>query len=510
VGVNSVNNFEEISCPKIGGAGSESIPPDPERTKGAFSRIGYSFDEAIADLIDNSVDAGATDVLVRLLHDKKSVRRVCIVDNGRGMREETLRRAMQFGSTLKHRQSDLGKYGIGLKSASLSQCEQFAVVTRSGGEVSGRRWAATSFSHGWLCEKLDRPGCARLLEGRWAGLNLGKSGAIVMWDDLTCLQAGDLGVSETVNRAIVGLANHLGLVYHRFLESKGRLRIHLDSQVVGTPEFDIAQLVSPLNPFAYDAPGAVGYPKQFRTVVSGIGEMTLIAHIWPPKSRKAGYTLGGGRVSSRQGFYFYRNDRLIQAGGWNGWRGDDAEPHLSLARVAVDVPAGSEQHFDVVVQKSRVSPPRDFIEAISKARAGSETFADYVARAIKVYRLEGKGERQDERALVPWRGLPANMRQTAREILAPEGGIRHLNFIWKKLDAGALFELDLTRKLIYLNEVHRRAVLGRGRKSQNDARLFKMSLFMMVRGCFDGKPVTKARAELLATCNRLLLGSLKA
>ncbi len=82
--------------------------------------------------------AGATDVLVRLLYDRKSVRRVCIVDNGCGMREETLRRAMQFGSTLKHKKGDLGKYGIGLKSASLSQCEQFAVVTRSSDSWSCR------------------------------------------------------------------------------------------------------------------------------------------------------------------------------------------------------------------------------------------------------------------------------------------------------------------------------------------------------------------------------------
>src|SRR4051794_35492511 len=88
---------------KIDTKGVESTPPDPERTKDAFSRIGYSLEEAIADLVDNSIDAGAKDVLVRFLYDRKSIRRVFIVDNGRGMREETLRDAMRFGSTLKHK-----------------------------------------------------------------------------------------------------------------------------------------------------------------------------------------------------------------------------------------------------------------------------------------------------------------------------------------------------------------------------------------------------------------------
>ncbi len=120
----------------IGTKGVESILPDPERTKEAFSRIGYSLEEAIADLVDNSVDAGATDVLVRLLYDRKNIRRVFVVDNGRGMSEETLRRAMQFGSTLRHKRNDLGKYGIGLKSASLSQCDQFSVLRRMGAQAS--------------------------------------------------------------------------------------------------------------------------------------------------------------------------------------------------------------------------------------------------------------------------------------------------------------------------------------------------------------------------------------
>jgi HSP90 family molecular chaperone len=117
-------------------------PPNPERTKDAIARIGYSLEESIADLIDNSLDAQATDVLIRFIYDRKNIHRIFVVDNGHGMREETLRRAMQFGSTLRHEKTDLGKYGIGLKSASLSQCNQFSVISRVDKEVSGRRWSS--------------------------------------------------------------------------------------------------------------------------------------------------------------------------------------------------------------------------------------------------------------------------------------------------------------------------------------------------------------------------------
>jgi hypothetical protein len=76
---------------------------------------------------------------------------------------------------------------------------------------------------------------------------------------------------------------------------------------------------------------------QFHVVTKGFPPLDLEAHIWPSNSTGLGYKLGGGKVAERQGFYFYRNDRLIQAGGWNKWRESDAEPHSSLARVKINI-----------------------------------------------------------------------------------------------------------------------------------------------------------------------------
>ena len=502
-----MNDFEASYTLEIATKGTESTPPDPERTKDAFSRIGYSLEEAIADLIDNSIDAGARDVLIRLVYDRKGIQRIFIVDNGRGMSEEVLRKAMRFGSTLKHEQTDLGKYGIGLKAASLSQCEQFAVITRANGRVSGRRWSSKSFAEDWLCEKLDTPGCAMLASAPWAGLNLRKSGTIVMWEKLTCLQAGDVERSETINRAIVGLAKHLGLVFHRFLEdAETPFNIHLDSQLANEPESGVTEQVMPLNPFSYPSSGARGYPKDFRISLPGLKPMTLAAHIWPAKSRDPGYTLGGGKVSSRQGFYFYRNNRLIQAGGWNNCRGDDAEPHVSLARVAVDIPLGAEAHFDVMVQKSKVAPPRAFVEAVKASFSGSTKFTDYWAKAVETYRATGLPTETEDFPLVLGNGISPKTREKAKEVLVPEGGkTRKVTFRWVKLDAGTVFELDRERRRINLNELHRKAILGSARRSKNDAEMFKATLFLLVRDYFNHQAMTRPRKEFLDTCNRLLL-----
>ena len=117
------------------------------------------------------------------------------------------------------------------------------------------------------------------------------------------------------------------------------------------------------------------------------GDLELIASIWPALSADPGYKLNG-RVAQHQGLYFFRNDRLIQAGGWNGWR-NDAEPHASLARASIDLPQAFDEAFAINVQKSGVYAPPGFVDALESAQAGKTTMADYVRTAIEVYRRAG-------------------------------------------------------------------------------------------------------------------------
>jgi hypothetical protein len=489
-------------------SGSEATPPNSERVKDAFARVGYSIEASIADLIDNSIDAQATEVLVRLIHDGKKVIRIAIADNGRGMTEAILRDAMRFGSTLPHKKEDLGKYGIGLKSASFSQCDEFSVVTRAAGKTAGRRWSSSSLDKDWLCDTLDPSDCSILLGADWAGVSVATSGTVVIWDKLSCLRAGSSeNSSELIDRTVSMLGNHLGLVFHRFLENR-HIRILIDSQLSTKSPSKVVQIVEGLDPFSYPRSGAVGYPKDFQVSIVGVGEMTLHAHIWPKNSKEPGYRLGGGRVSARQGFYFYRNDRLIQAGGWNGLRRDDAEPHFSLARVAVNLPVSG--HFDVSIQKTSVNVPDGFVEAVEASRCGSVSFTDFVNRADEVYRTKSRAQDDDDYLLVPWHGLSEAARETARRILAPEEKrVRKVSFVWENLDRGLVFEVDFDRDRIRLNEAYRKLLLNGGRRSKHDAQVIKTLLFLLVRKCFDKKVISRKIRDELEVYNQVLLRCLQ-
>jgi hypothetical protein len=103
--------------------------PDPAGVTQAFARIGYRIEEAVADIVDNSVDASASVVLIRFFRNADSIERVVIADDGLGMTNDNIDHCMQFGAYLEHKESDLGKYGIGLKAASFSQCRSLSLVT---------------------------------------------------------------------------------------------------------------------------------------------------------------------------------------------------------------------------------------------------------------------------------------------------------------------------------------------------------------------------------------------
>jgi len=168
----------------IPGNSREVLEPDAEGTSQALSRIGYNLAYAIADIIDNCIDAEASQVLVRLFRNNTTIDRIVIADNGIGMNAKTLRHAMQYGARMQHKKTDLGKYEIGLKTASFSQCGSLSVISRFNGRASGRRWTRESMGEGWYCDILENTACDNLLNSSWQNLNLQKAGTLVIWDEL--------------------------------------------------------------------------------------------------------------------------------------------------------------------------------------------------------------------------------------------------------------------------------------------------------------------------------------
>jgi hypothetical protein len=178
---------------------------------------------------------------------------------------------------------------------------------------------------------------------------ISRNGTIIIWERLEHLRALPQNLEKVLENTIDVLCVELGIRFHRFIESK-RLRLLIDQQFVGEKAPEIQRIVSPLNPFSYPASGRNDYPVTLKLNIGGT-KVAAKCHIWPAKSTSPGYRLGGGKVALRQGFYFYRNDRVIQAGGWNRIRADDGEPHLSLARVEIDLPAALDSMFKLDVTK---------------------------------------------------------------------------------------------------------------------------------------------------------------
>ena len=458
----------------------------------------------MADLIDNSIDAGATHVLIRFYRAGAQLTGLAVVDDGGGMTEAELDEAMRFGSRTKKTPADLGKYGMGLKSASLNHANSLTVITRRRRGVHARRWTTASIRAGWKLETID-PGDARsVLDEDWGGTKIMPPGTVVLWRDIPrfAATAGHAGVRfGQYGRTLV---NHLGLHFHRFLDD-GRLIIQVDLRDEETGETGFPKTISPLNPFPDRSPRR-GYPATFHAELPAYGELSFVGTIWPARSNDPRYKLGG-KVAQRQGFYFYRNDRLIQAGGWNGWR-DDAEPHASLARVEVDLPPRFDDAFAISVQKSGVDAPPGFTEAIDAARSGKTTMGEYIREAIDVYRSALQGQAASRPVIGS--GLTKSLRKALDDALLDDGQTSvNVTVRWGRLPRDRLFTVEGESREVVLNDRYRHDILGGRKASSGDAPLFKTLIFLLLSDDAVRERRSKKAEARWNTINECLLAALR-
>lgn len=492
----------------IAAAGTRQILPDAEGVFDAISRIGYEFEHAVADLIDNAIDASAPNVLVRFIHDGHSVQSVSVIDDGEGMNGPELDMAMAFGARTGKGDDRLGKYGMGLKSASFSQCDVLTVITASNGKVQGRRWIAEKAKSNWMCEVLRSDAAAHYLRAHADRVAIADHGTLVEWNRLDALSHSMQRPERMIETRFQQLSNHLGLVFHRFLETR-RLRIRMDALDVGSGSRGFAQAVEPLNPFPKIS-GLTGYPRDFSLSAPGGSALSFRAYIWRRNASDAGFKLGGGRLAKRQGIYVYRNDRMIQAGGWNGLR-NDAEVHSSLARIEFNLPASLDAVFKPTVQKSAVSMPEELLEALRKARSGTKRFADYLADAEQAYR-DQKPEKVTRHGLVPTAGITRDLALRFGGILGEaQDDEDEVRFVWSHvLDSGELVSVDAGTNTIYLNSEFRDAVLYGTRASSGDAPLVKTLLMLLFKDDLARRNRMASFEARLAVINQLLVEAARA
>jgi hypothetical protein len=311
--------------------------------------IGYSCETALSDIIDNSITAesGSIEILV----DANSAEpAVAILDDGKGMSLDELIEAMRPGSRnpLDERSaSDLGRFGLGLKSASFSQCKQLTVMSRRDGVTSAATWDLDKVArtNRWEIE-LDREAHAIPWSDR-----LGATGTLVVWRSLDRLSGGieqdARRRAEHINATLSRAERHIRLVFHRFMtENKPPLVIRLNGRQL-----------EPLDPFGTSLPGHQAERVDALELSRGTVEFqcyTLPHH--KSVSRAQWEDLGGPAGHLRtQGFYVYRGRRLIIAGSWLGLA---RQTELTkLCRIRVDIPNTMDADWKIDVKKASAQLP---------------------------------------------------------------------------------------------------------------------------------------------------------
>lgn len=318
----------------------------------ALRDIGYSLESAIADILDNSIAAQGTCIDLRFGWTADGRPWLAILDDGRGMTEGELVEAMRPGSRspLEAREaSDLGRFGLGLKTASFSQCRRLTVVTRQGGVQAARCWDldVVGMTDEWRLLRLTSEETGQLP----AVGELPETGTMVLWEKLDRIDLGSGSSQGQVlfNEKMSLVREHLALVFHRYLVAEpGCRKVTIRMNLLP---------VKPFDPFNSRNPSTTYLPEE-RFQVNG-EQVVMRPFILPHHSKVKpedyqAYAGHEGYLRS-QGFYVYRNRRLIIHGTW--FRMAKQEELTKLARVQIDIPNTLDHLWTIDVRKSRAQPP---------------------------------------------------------------------------------------------------------------------------------------------------------
>jgi anti-sigma regulatory factor (Ser/Thr protein kinase) len=490
----------------------EQLPPNYRKLDVALRSIGYSFEVAVADIVDNSIDATRANkiskVLVRLVVTKDGRIDLVVWDNGCGMDASSLKEAMRFGADVSSEIERLGKFGLGLKLASLSQAREFHVVTFREGRLSGRAWLEKGISEGFTCTIYEESECRGLLAKVVPDRTFEPSATVVWWSGLYRVGQHHANPEEHAQKLMRKLENHLALAFHRFISGRPRkVSISLDIFEQASGKRGIPIDLDPLDPFGYSQTGRDGFPEAMALGGDYAHRVSLRAHIWPPNSATPGYRLPGG-ANSRQGFYFYRNNRLIQAGGWNGMR--ETEPHLSLARVEVDLNPDLDLALSLDVRKVEIQLPLELVSAIEKAKtSGGVDFRKYLSIAQESYRK--RSITGAELPLIPSQGLPSQLAAFLHRELRIKATSKHrdLKIRWKHLEKDLFFELDRDGGYLFLNRSFRRQLLHGLPGSAADLPVLKCLLFLVAEEALSSERLGPRMRDRLEQVNRILVRAVR-
>ena len=361
----------------------ECVPFAPSLIESMRS-LGYSFPAAIADLLDNSISAKARNI--DIISTPGMEPSLIILDDGNGMTENELCEAMRYGSSnpleIRH-EDDLGRFGLGMKAASLSQCRKLIVVSKKAGKISAYSWYLDHVinSGSWMLmgfteeEMLQFPYIDKLLEK--------KHGTYIYLSEFDRIKEGTGNLSETFNKCLYDMINHLSLVFHRFINDGLTIRVNQLELEARDPFLSYHRATQ---------------RKRERSFRINNEKIKLKPFILPHLSKLSQADLdkvgGKERLRSEQGFYVYRNKRLIIWGTW--FRLERKDELNKLARVRVDIPNSLDYMWSIDIKKSVATLP----DIIKKNMYNAVYESVVCSEAVHTYR--GRKEKKDKDIEYVW------------------------------------------------------------------------------------------------------------
>jgi hypothetical protein len=327
------------------------IPPHAGALLKSLRGFGYSPETALADLVDNSISAGARHIELSIDWNDGDPR-IAVCDDGPGMSHEALLDGMRFGGDEgpERGPEDLGRFGLGMKTASLSQCQRLTVVSHHAGDTCSMCWDVERVlkAKSWCAETGMLPSTFEHV-----AIPHDKEGTLVALERMDEL-GGLFGLDkEGFFAKIRDVRDHFAMVFHRFLDGDARrIRITINGRPVDAwdPMLRTHPATRPLGA------GRLG---------TGIHAIQVSPFVLPHRDRfgnEAEFNAAGGPGgwAERQGFYVYRAKRLVVAGSWLGlgghreWTKDESS---RLARIAIDLPQSADALWRIDVRKARARPP---------------------------------------------------------------------------------------------------------------------------------------------------------
>lgn len=355
--------------------------------------IGYSFEAAVADLIDNSLAASAKNIWIKA--DLQHCSYLYILDDGVGMdRGEALEALRLAGTANKSRLDikDLGRFGLGLKTASLSQARRITLITKKSDSICGLAWDIDHIgaTQQWEVLSLSAQEIGKLPGAR--ELQKLDSGTVVLWQNLDYLIGKAQKPTTHLSEKLRSLEQHLGFVFHRFLS--GALKT--ESVRTKKPKGDRIiikinnQEVSPIDPFLSDNVKTQRTPVstiEVDGVTVEIRGFTLPHQKYLTAKQAERFDLNKN-MRDYQGFYIFRNNRLISWGQWfNLVRKEEL---YKQSRISVDISSELDGLWQIDIRKSRSEPPYEFKEKLRPV------LENIVGKSKRVHTFRGRKENSQE------------------------------------------------------------------------------------------------------------------